>query len=104
MFDNLKQLSCLCLTINIFTNLKKDEIRSNTTSGEMCFSYLGGHNPVITEFGWYESLSGRTRTMANIDSSTVYSSLITTKLEQDTEQGVGVIKIRDKRGYISNSI
>lgn len=49
-----------------------------------CFSYLGGHNPVITELGWYESLSGGTRTMTNIDSSTVYSSLITTKLEEDT--------------------
>lgn len=92
-----QQLNCLWLTINIFITLKKDEIRSNTTSSEMCFSYLGGHNPVITEFGWYESLSGRTGMMANIDSSTVCSSLITTKLEQDTEQGVGVIRIKRER-------
>ncbi len=51
-------------------------------------SYLGGHNPVITELGWYESFSGRTRPVTNINSPTVHSSLITAKLEEDaTEEG-----------------
>lgn len=49
------------------------------------FSYLGGNDPVITEFGWYERFSGRTGRMANIDSSAVYSPLITTKLENNRE-------------------
>lgn len=55
--------------------------------GKKYFSYLGGHDPVITELGWDERLSGGTGTMTNIDSSTVYSSLITTKLEEDTAGG-----------------
>lgn len=50
-----------------------------------CFSYLGGHDSVITEFGWYERLSGRTGMRANIDCSVVYSSLIATKLENNRE-------------------
>lgn len=50
-----------------------------------CFSYLGGHDPVITEFGRDERLSGRTGMRANIDCSAVHSSLITTKLENNRE-------------------
>lgn len=57
------------------------------------FSYLGGHNPVIAELGRCESFSGRAGALANIDSSVVYSSLVTTKLE-DTEEG-GQIKKED---------
>lgn len=57
------------------------------------FSYLGGHNPVIAELGRCESFSGRAGVLANIDSSVVYSSLVTTKLE-DTEEG-GQIKRED---------
>lgn len=49
------------------------------------FSYLGGDDPVITEFGWYERLSGRTGMRANIDCSAVYSSLIATKLKNNRE-------------------
>lgn len=52
-------------------------------TGCECVSYLGGHNPVITELGWDESLSGRTWPITNIDSPTVYSSLITAKLEEE---------------------
>lgn len=57
-----------------------------------CASYLGGHNSVITELGWDESFSGRTLLMTNIDSPAVYSSLITSKLEEEAvERG------RDKK-------
>ena len=57
-----------------------------------CASYLGGHNPVITELGWDESFGGRTLPMTNIDSPTVYSSLITAELEEEAvERG------RDKK-------
>lgn len=54
-----------------------------------CASYLGGHNPVITELGRDESLTDRTLPMTNIDSPTVYSSLITTKLEEKAARGRG---------------
>lgn len=57
------------------------------------FSYLGGHNPVIAELGRCESFSGRAGALANIDSSVVYSSLVTTKLE-DTGEG----RTNKKRG------
>lgn len=54
-----------------------------------CISYLGGHNPIIAELGWDESLSGRTCPMTNIDSPTVHSSLINAKLEEDAAGGGG---------------
>lgn len=60
-----------------------------------CISYLGGHNPIIAELGWDESLSGRTCPMTNIDSPTVHSSLINAKLEEDAAGG-GLEKGRDK--------
>lgn len=41
------------------------------------FSYLGGHNPVVTKLGRF---SGRIRARTHIDSSIVDSSLITSKL------------------------
>lgn len=47
------------------------------------FSYLGGHNPVVTKLGRF---SGRIRARTHIDSSIVDSSLITSKL-CDTEEG-----------------
>lgn len=48
--------------------------------------YLGGHNPVVTEFGGNEGLGAQTRPMSYIDCPAVHSLLISSKLQNIGKQ------------------
>lgn len=71
-----------------------------------CVSYLGGHDPVIAELGWNESLIVGRGPMTNADIPTVHSSFIAAKLQDEAPEAWwrwDEIKIeREKRGHVSN--